>query len=104
MGTKALTRGIEQLDFLVAALCGVVLLNLLRAYDMRSTGSKGGPYLGFPTSHDVYGDGSIVAVPAPGHTPGSVIIFVTLYNETRYALVGDLVWQLGGITLREERS
>jgi hypothetical protein len=26
MGTKALTRGIEQLDLLVAALCGVVLL------------------------------------------------------------------------------
>jgi hypothetical protein len=38
-----------------------------------------------------------------GHTPGSVIIFVTLYNGTRYVLVGDLVWQLEGITLREER-
>jgi glyoxylase-like metal-dependent hydrolase (beta-lactamase superfamily II) len=52
----------------------------------------------------VYGDGSIIVAPAPGHTPGSVIIFVTLYNGTRYALVGDLVWQLEGITLREERS
>jgi len=67
-------------------------------------GFEGGPYLGFPQSHDVYGDGSIVVVPAPGHTPGSVIIFVTLANETRYAFVGDLVWQLEGITLREERS
>jgi N-acyl homoserine lactone hydrolase len=65
---------------------------------------EGGPYLGFPESHDVYGDGSIVVVPAPGHTPGSVIIFATLYNGTRYALVGDLVWQREGITLREERS
>jgi hypothetical protein len=27
-----------------------------------------------------------------------------LYNGARYALVGDLVWQLEGITLREERS
>src|SRR6516165_9820612 len=36
-------------------------------------GFEGGPYLGFPSSHDVYGDGSIVVVPAPGHTPGSVI-------------------------------
>ena len=67
-------------------------------------GFEGGPYLGFPESHDVYGDGSIIVVPAPGHTPGSVIIFVTLYNGTRYALVGDLVWQLEGITLREERA
>src|SRR5215470_17134905 len=67
-------------------------------------GFEGGPYLGFPASRDVYGDGSIVVVPAPGHTPGSVIVFVTLNNGSRYALVGDLVWQLEGITLREERS
>jgi glyoxylase-like metal-dependent hydrolase (beta-lactamase superfamily II) len=66
-------------------------------------GFEGGPYLGFPSSHDVYGDGSIVVVPAPGHTPGGVIIFVTLQGGTRYAFVGDLVWQLEGITLREER-
>jgi len=44
-----------------------------------------------------------IVVPAPGHTPGSVIIFVTLHNGTRYAFVGDLVWQLEGISLREER-
>lgn len=66
-------------------------------------GFEGEPYLGFPASHDVYGDGSIVVVPAFGHTPGSVITFVTLPNGTRYAFVGDLVWQLEGITLREER-
>ena len=64
---------------------------------------EGGSYLGFPSSHDVYGDGSIVVVPAPGHTPGGVIIFVTLADGTRYAFVGDLVWQLEGIALREER-
>ena len=64
---------------------------------------EGGPYLGFPASHDIYGDASIVVVPAPGHTPGSVIIFVTLPDGTRYAFVGDLVYQLDGITLREER-
>ena len=66
-------------------------------------GFEGGPYLGFPASHDVYGDGSIVVVPAPGHTPGSVVIFVTLSSGTRYPFVGDLVYQLEGITLREER-
>jgi glyoxylase-like metal-dependent hydrolase (beta-lactamase superfamily II) len=64
---------------------------------------EGGPYLGFHASHDIYGDGAIVVVPAPGHTPGGVIIFVTLHNGTRYAFVGDLVWQLEGITQREER-
>ncbi len=64
---------------------------------------EGGPYLGFPRSHDVYGDGSIVVVPAPGHTPGSVIVFLTLPTAKRYAMVGDLAWQREGITEREER-
>lgn len=66
-------------------------------------GFEGGPYLGFPRSHDLYGDGAIVVVPAPGHTPGSVIVFVTMPTGKRYAFVGDLVWQREGITLREER-
>ncbi|WP_394844709.1 MBL fold metallo-hydrolase [Pendulispora brunnea] len=63
----------------------------------------GGAYLGFPQSHDLYGDGSIVVVPAPGHTPGSIIAFVALPNGHRYAFVGDLAWQREGITEREER-
>jgi hypothetical protein len=66
-------------------------------------GFEDGPYLGFPASHDIYGDGAIAVVPAPGHTPGSVIIFVTLHDGTRYAFVDDLVWQLEGITECEER-
>ena len=77
--------------------------NLLPAYDMKSMGSKGVRTSDFLQSHDVYGDGSIIVVPAPGHTPSSVIIFVTCYDGARYALVGDLVWRLEGIRLREER-
>jgi N-acyl homoserine lactone hydrolase len=63
-----------------------------------------GPYLEFPASHDLHGDGSIVIVPAPGHTPGSVIVFVTLPDDDRYAFIGDLAWQREGVTLREERA
>ena len=66
-------------------------------------GFDGGPYLGFDQSHDLYGDGSIVIVPAPGHTPGSVVVFVTLPTGARYALVGDLVWELAGLLQREQR-
>ena len=64
---------------------------------------EGRSYLGFPRSHDVHGDGSVVIVPAPGHTPGSVIVFITLPGDRRYALVGDLAWQREGITEREEK-
>lgn len=62
-----------------------------------------GPYLGYPRSHDVWGDGSIVVVPAGGHTPGSVVIFVSLPDGTRYGFVGDLVWQAEGLQRPAER-
>jgi glyoxylase-like metal-dependent hydrolase (beta-lactamase superfamily II) len=64
---------------------------------------NGGPYLGFDRSRDLYGDGSIVIVPAPGHTPGSVVIFVSLPGGARYAFVGDLVWEVQGLFEREAR-
>jgi len=69
----------------------------------REYAFDGGPYLGFDRSHDLYGDGSIVIVPAPGHTPGSVVVFVALPSGSRYAFVGDLVWQREGVFEREER-
>ena len=62
-----------------------------------------GPYLGFTASHDLYGDGAIVIVPAPGHTPGSVVVFVALPTGRRYAFIGDLAWQHEGVADREER-
>ena len=62
-----------------------------------------GPYLGFPHSYDVFGDGSVVIVPAGGHTPGSVIVFVTTPDGKRYGLIGDLVWQREGLELPAER-
>jgi glyoxylase-like metal-dependent hydrolase (beta-lactamase superfamily II) len=69
-----------------------------QTYDFPS-----GPYLGFQRSLDVYGDGSLVVVPAPGHTPGSIIAFAALPDGRRFAFVGDLAWQRESITEREER-
>ena len=63
----------------------------------------GPPYLGFPSSFDVYGDGSVVVALAGGHTTGSVIVFVTVPSGMRYAFIGDLTWQLDGIRQRLER-
>lgn len=62
-----------------------------------------GPYLGFNNSYDVFKDGSVVLVPAFGHTPGSIIAFITPPGEKRYALVGDLVWQTEGVEIPAER-
>jgi N-acyl homoserine lactone hydrolase len=69
-----------------------------KVYDFPS-----GPYLAFEQSYDMFGDGSVVLVPAGGHTPGSIIAFVTLPEGARYALVGDIVWQTEGVEIPAER-
>lgn len=63
----------------------------------------GPPYLGFGSSHDVFGDGSVVIALAGGHTAGSVVVFVTMPSGERYAFIGDLTWQLDGIERRVQR-
>ncbi len=52
------------------------------------------PYRGFSHSHDVFGDGSVVLVPTPGHTPGATAMYVNLSTEHRLLLVGDAVWRV----------
>lgn len=47
------------------------------------------PYENFDKSLDVYGDGSIVLVPLPGHTPGQTGMFVNLKSGKRFLFVGD---------------
>jgi glyoxylase-like metal-dependent hydrolase (beta-lactamase superfamily II) len=71
--------------------------------DYRLYDFDGGPYLGFEKSHDLFGDGSVVITPAGGHTPGSVVTFVTLPSGRRYAFVGDLVWAREAIEIPAER-
>jgi glyoxylase-like metal-dependent hydrolase (beta-lactamase superfamily II) len=66
-------------------------------------GFDDGPYMGFAASLDVWGDGSIVLVPAPGHTPGSVIVFIALPSGQRLALLGDIVWQMEGVEHEVEK-
>ncbi|GGN39221.1 MBL fold metallo-hydrolase [Streptomyces fuscichromogenes] len=80
-----------------------VFRHVSQDHEIHSYDFDGGPYLGFPASHDVHGDGSVVIVLAAGHTAGSVIVFVTRPSGKRYAFVGDLTWQLDGIRRRVER-
>lgn len=61
------------------------------------------PYENFARSLDLYGDGAVVLVPLPGHTPGSTGIFVNLPSGKRYFFIGDLAWAAEGIDLPAER-
>ena len=73
------------------------------AGDLETIAFDDGPWLGFATSHDHFGDGSVVSVPASGHTPGSIIVFVTLASGEILALIGDIAWQLEGVEKPVER-
>lgn len=90
-------------DFIASGDIAAGLAASFGALPYRVYDFPGGPYLGFETSFDVFGDGTVVIVPAPGHTPGSVITFVTPPGARRYAFVGDLVWQREGIEIPAER-
>ncbi len=94
----------EEMDFIASDDPGTVLARQLspdiqwQVYDFPD-----GPYLGFPASRDVHGDGAVVVVPAGGHTPGGVIIFVAPPRGPRYAFIGDIAWQREGIAMPAER-
>src|SRR5579872_981304 len=52
----------------------------------------GPAYEGFRSSHDLFGDGSIILVPLPGHTAGSTGMFINRSNGSRVFLIGDAAW------------
>jgi N-acyl homoserine lactone hydrolase len=63
---------------------------------MRTIEFQSRAFMGFDTNADLFGDGSIVVVALPGHTPGSVGVFVTL-GSRRVFHVGDAAYLLEAV-------
>ena len=59
-------------------------------WDVLTFGS--GPFKGYPHSLDVFQDGTVVLVPMPGHTPGSIGLFLTVDSGAVYFFIGDVAW------------
>jgi glyoxylase-like metal-dependent hydrolase (beta-lactamase superfamily II) len=55
------------------------------------------PYKGYDTSLDLYKDGSVVLVPMPGHTAGSIGMFVTVDSGRCYFFIGDVAWTVDAL-------
>jgi glyoxylase-like metal-dependent hydrolase (beta-lactamase superfamily II) len=72
----------------------------LRLHDLIFDGGAYGP---FAASHDFFGDGSVVLVPMPGHTPGSVSVFVNLPAGKRCLIIGDTSWTKEGVDWPAEK-
>jgi N-acyl homoserine lactone hydrolase len=48
----------------------------------------------FRASHDLFGDGSLVLLPTPGHTPGSMSLLVRRPSRPPFMMVGDLTYDV----------
>jgi glyoxylase-like metal-dependent hydrolase (beta-lactamase superfamily II) len=48
----------------------------------------------FTASHDLFDDGSLVLVPTPGHTPGSMSMLVRRPGRPTLMMVGDLTYDV----------
>ncbi len=55
------------------------------------------PYGGFAQSLDLFDDGSVVFALLAGHTPGSIVMYVTLGSGKKFLFVGDAVWKADAI-------
>lgn len=58
---------------------------------------KSVPFKGYPESLDLFQDGKVVLVPMPGHTPGSVGLFVTADSGVVYFFIGDVAWTVAAL-------
>ena len=54
-------------------------------------------YKGYARSLDLFNDGSVVLVAMPGHTAGSMGMFVTVDSGTCYFFIGDVAWKTGAV-------
>ncbi len=53
---------------------------------------RGQPLSPFHATIDLFGDGSLVLVFLPGHTPGQAGLIVTLADERKFFFIGDAAW------------
>jgi glyoxylase-like metal-dependent hydrolase (beta-lactamase superfamily II) len=56
-------------------------------------------YKGYAQSLDLFNDGSVVLVAMPGHTTGSIGMFVTVDSGKCYFFIGDVAWKAGAVQL-----
>lgn len=64
----------------------------------------GPPLLGFSASHDLFGDGSVIALPTPGHTPGSASYLVRGEGGKSWLFIGDATWTVEGLKLPAHKN
>ena len=93
----------QEIDDIPTLPAGELIQQLQPKLKLHAFEFAAAPYENFDRSFDVFGDASIVLVPLPGHTPGSIGMFVNLRSGQRFFFIGDLTWAAEGIELPAER-
>ena len=62
----------------------------------RAAFALSGPYRAFGTGRDLFGDGSIVVVPLPGHARGHVGVLLPVTPDGATFFIGDAAWSHAG--------
>ncbi len=92
-----------ELEFIRARRMPGLIDEMIDKLKVRAFDFSGGPYENFDRSLDLFNDGSVVLVPLPGHTEGSMGMFVNLRSGKRFLFTGDLTWAMEGFELPAER-
>ncbi|MEM8608070.1 MAG: MBL fold metallo-hydrolase [Myxococcota bacterium] len=95
----------EELQYLWQDDAGQLFRELEAQFNLRLRKHQftDGAYGPFPWSKDYFGDGTVMILPLPGHTPGSVSIMVNLPSGKRYLFIGDTAWAKEGVDWPAER-
>jgi len=75
----------------------VSMADHLEGAALEAVAFDGPAYEEFPASHDWFGDGSVVVVPMPGHTPGSIGVFLNGVKGRRLFFIGDTGWSMDAV-------
>lgn len=78
---------------------GAIMADHLDGADITPVDWDGPPVENFSASHDMFGDGAVVLVRMPGHTPGSLGVLVSRAKGKRLLFVGDTAWSLDAVAI-----
>jgi N-acyl homoserine lactone hydrolase len=87
---QTLTAGLDRLGY---AAGDVTIHSPGRRWRRITPEAIGDPALApFRSGHDLFGDGSLLLLPTPGHTPGSVSLLVRRAGLPPLLMVGDMTY------------
>ena len=75
----------------------VAMADHLEGAKVEAVSFDGPAYEELPASRDWFGDGSVVLVPLPGHTPGSMGVFLNGVRGRRLLFIGDTGWSIDAV-------